>query len=89
MSSGGMPSSWATIWANVVSWPWPCDCTLMRSTALPVGRMLSCASSFIPSPAMSMCLRGPAPTPSVKNDRPMPIISPRSRFSACSRRSSS
>ena len=23
-----------------------------------------------------MCLRGPAPTPSVKNDRPMPIISP-------------
>ena len=25
MSSGGMPSSWATIWANVVSWPWPCD----------------------------------------------------------------
>ena len=40
-------------------------------------------------PRMSMCLRGPAPTPSVKNDTPMPISSPRARFSACSRRRSS
>ena len=32
-----------------------------------------------------MCLRGPAPTPSVKNEMPMPISSPRARFSACSR----
>ena len=30
---------------------------------------------------MSMSLRGPAPTASVKNDMPMPISSPRSRFS--------
>ncbi len=37
---------------------------------------------------MSMCLRGPAPTPSVKKLSPMPMYSPRSRFSACSRRSS-
>ena len=29
MSSGGIPISSATIWANVVSWPWPCDCTPM------------------------------------------------------------
>ena len=36
-----------------------------------------------------MCLRGPAPTASVKNDTPMPISSPRSRFAACSRRNSS
>ena len=36
-----------------------------------------------------MCLRGPAPTPSVKKATPMPISSPRARFSACSRRSSS
>ncbi len=34
-----------------------------------------------------MCLRGPAPTPSVKKLIPMPMYSPRSRFSACSRRS--
>ena len=32
-----------------------------------------------------MCLRGPAPTPSVKNDTPIPISSPRARFSVCSR----
>ena len=38
---------------------------------------------------MSMCLRGPAPTPSVKKLIPIPISSPRSRFSRCSRRSSS
>ena len=37
---------------------------------------------------MSMCLRGPAPTASVKNATPMPISSPRWRFSSCSLRSS-
>ncbi len=36
-----------------------------------------------------MCLRGPAPTPSVKKETPMPISSPRSRLDACSARSSS
>ena len=38
---------------------------------------------------MSIFARGPAPTVSVKNETPMPMYSPRSRFSACSRRSSS
>ena len=38
---------------------------------------------------MSMCLRGPAPTASVKKLMPIPISSPRSRRSACSFRSSS
>ena len=38
---------------------------------------------------MSMSFFGPAPTVSVKNDTPMPISSPRSRFSFCSARSSS
>ena len=89
MSSGGMPSSSATIWANVVSWPWPCVCTLRPSIALPVGWTRSSAASAMPRPRMSMCLRGPAPTASVKNTTPMPMSSPRSRFSACSRRSSS
>jgi hypothetical protein len=37
---------------------------------------------------MSMSLRGPAPTASVKKAMPMPISSPRVRFSACSLRSS-
>jgi len=36
-----------------------------------------------------MCLRGPAPTVSVKNDSPIPMSSPFARFSACSRRRSS
>jgi hypothetical protein len=39
---GGMPSSSATICANVVSWPWPWVCTLMRRrpcrSGAPAGR---------------------------------------------------
>ena len=88
-SSGGIPSSWATIWANVVSWPCPWVWTLIASCALPVGEMRRVAPSFMPSPAMSMCLRGPAPTASVKNERPMPMSSPRSRRAARSAHSSS
>ena len=76
-----MPSSWATICANVVSCPWPCDWQLTPSTALPVGWTRRSAPSAMPSPTMSMCLRGPAPTVSVKNEMPMPISSPRARFS--------
>ena len=38
------------------------------TTALPDGCTRRSAPSFIDSPRMSMCLRGPAPTPSVKND---------------------
>ena len=34
-----------------------------------------------------MSFEGPAPTTSVKQQTPMPISSPRSRFSACSFRS--
>ena len=79
----------ATIWANVVSCPWPWVCAESDTTALPLGITRRSAPSFIDSPRMSMCLRGPAPTPSVKNDTPMPISSPRERFSACSRRRSS
>ena len=89
-SSGGMPSSWVTIWANVVSWPWPWVCTDSRIWALPVGWMRSSQPSAMPSPRMSMCLRGPAPTPSVKNDEADAHVARRAaRFSACSRRRSS
>ena len=34
MSSAGMPSSWATICAHVVSWPWPCDFAPVRRMRL-------------------------------------------------------
>ena len=88
-SSGGIPSSSATICANVVSWPWPWVCALIETIALPEGWTRRSAPSFIDMPRMSMCLRGPAPTPSVKKETPMPISSPRARFSACSLRSSS
>src|SRR5207344_1723387 len=62
MSSGGMPSSSATICANVVSWPCPCVCALMLTTALPEGCTRRSAPSFMARPRMSMCLRGPAAT---------------------------
>ena len=89
MSSGSIPISSATIWANVVSWPWPWLWTDSRTTALPVGWIRTSQPSAIPRPAMSMSRRGPAPTASVKNATPIPMSSPRARFSACSARSSS
>ncbi len=89
MSAGGIPISSATICANVVSWPCPWLMQETRSTALPVGCTRSSLPSAMPSPRMSMSLRGPAPTASVKNATPIPISSPRARFSACSRRRSS
>ncbi len=72
-SSGETPSSSATIWANVVSCPWPWVCTEIRSTAVPVGWMRNSTPSAMPNPRMSMCLRGPAPTASVKKLMPIPI----------------
>ena len=53
MSSRGMPSSFATIWAKVVSWPWPWDFTPSLRMALPVGCTRSSAESNIRRPAMS------------------------------------
>ena len=88
-SAAGMPSSSATIWAKVVMCPWPWVCTPSFSTALPVGCTRSSAESNMRSPAMSYSAPLPAPTTSVKLATPMPMSSPRARFSACSRRSSS
>ncbi len=88
-SSGGMPSSPATIWAKVVSWPWPWVWTPIFRIALPVGWMRSSAESNMRSPAMSYSAPGPAPTTSVKLAMPMPISSPLAHRSSCSARSSS
>ena len=85
----GMPSSSATICANVVSWPWPWLWTPRRRIADPVGCTRSSAESNILMPMMSNSCDGPAPTISVKELMPMPMSSPRARFSACSLRSSS
>ncbi len=87
-SSGWMPSSAATIWAKVVSWPWPWVFTPILRIALPVGWIRSSAESNIRSPAMSYSVPCPAPTTSVKLAMPMPISSPRWNRSFCSRRSS-
>src|SRR6516225_3242057 len=46
-SSAGMPSSWLTIWAQVVSWPCPWVRAPVRTMALPV----MCTSSSAESPA--------------------------------------
>ena len=87
-SSGWSPSSSATIWANVVSWPWPCDLTLSLRTALPVGWIRSSAPSFIRRPAIWYSEPLPAPTTSVNEAMPMPISLPSLRASSCSLRSS-
>ena len=50
----------------------------------PVGWMRISALSNILMPRMSKCFDGPAPTTSVKVEKPMPISSPFARFSACS-----
>ena len=71
-----MPSSSATIWANVVSWPWPCVFTPSLRIALPVGCTRSSAESIIFSPRMSYFFDGPAPTASVKCAMPMPMSRP-------------
>ena len=33
----GTPSLSETTWANVVSWPWPCECEPVKTVTLPVG----------------------------------------------------
>ena len=60
-----------------------------RAIALPVGWIRISAESNILMPRMSKSWAGPAPTTSVKLDMPIPINSPRARFSACSFRRSS
>ena len=59
--------------------PAPGSGTTPAATALPVGWTRSSEPSAMPRPRMSMSLRGPAPTASVKNEMPMPISSPRAR----------
>jgi hypothetical protein len=72
------------IWANVVSWPWPVDWTPIRAMTFPVGWTRISHESNILMPMMSKSCDGPAPTISVKLLMPMPMSSPRARFSACS-----
>ncbi len=85
-SPTGMPSSSATIWANVVSWPCPWVRTPSLRIALPVGWMRSSAESNILSPAMSYSRLLPAPTTSVKLAMPTPMRRPSWRASSCSLR---
>src|SRR6266567_852630 len=61
-SSAGSPSSWATICAQVVSCPWPCDLVPVRRIALPVICTLRSAESNILMPRMSYSRLFPAPS---------------------------
>ena len=88
-SSAGMPSSWATIWAQVVSWPWPWPRAPVRTMALPVMCTLSSAESNILMPRMSYSRLFPAPSGSVMVEIPSPSSRPRFLASACWRRKSS
>ena len=88
MSSAGMPSSWATIWAHVVSWPWPWVLAPVRRIALPVMCTRSSAESNILMPRMSYSRLLPAPSGSVIVEMPMPSRRPCSLASSfCLRKS--
>ena len=73
----GCPSSWVTIWANVVSWPWPWVLEPILRIALPVGCTRSSAASNILMPRMSYSRLLPAPSGSVIVEMPMPRSRPR------------
>ncbi len=88
-SSAGMPSSWATIWAQVVSWPWPWVLAPVRRMALPVMCTRSSAESNILMPRMSYSRLLPAPSGSVIVEMPMPSSRPRALASSFCRRKSS
>src|SRR6187551_3349777 len=75
MSSAGMPISVAMIWAQVVSWPWPWLLEPTRAMPAPVGCRRISQESNIAMPRMSQFFDGPAPTISVKNETPRPMIS--------------
>ena len=89
MSSAGMPSSWATICAQVVSWPWPWPRAPVRTMALPVMCTLSSAESNILMPRMSYSRLLPAPSGSVIVEMPRPSSRPCARASSCCLRKSS
>ena len=84
-----MPSSWLTIWAHVVSCPWPWVFAPVRRIALPVMCTRSSAESNILMPRMSYSRLLPAPSGSVMVEIPMPSSRPRSRAAAWSRLNSS
>src|SRR6266487_2069023 len=75
-SSAGMPSSWATIWAQVVSCPWPWVFAPVRRIALPVMCTLRSAESNILMPRMSYSRLFPAPSGSVMVEMPRPSSLP-------------
>src|ERR1700743_3202341 len=76
-SSAGMPSSWATIWPQVVSWPWPWPRAPVRKIAFPVMCTRSSAESNILMPRMSYSRLLPAPSGSLMVEMPMPSSRPR------------
>ncbi len=60
-SSRPTPSRSAAIWANVVSWPWPCGDEPLRTSSRPVGSSSASAVSNSP-PARSTYIPKPVPT---------------------------
>ena len=68
-SSAGMPSSWLTIWAQVVSCPCPWVLAPVRRMALPVRCTLMLADSHMaapqPSPTAPIHFEGATPQTSI------------------------
>src|SRR5207248_230136 len=75
MLSAGIPISVAMICAQVVSCPWPWLLVPIRAMPAPVGCIRISQESNMAIPRMSQFFDGPAPTISVKNDTPRPMIS--------------
>ena len=52
-SSNSTPSRSARIWANVVSWPWPCGEVPVKAVTVPLGSTRTIALSYGPNPHIS------------------------------------
>ena len=46
----GIPSWWPAIWANVVSWPWPCEKDPVLTIASPSGVISTAPNSLSGAP---------------------------------------
>ena len=73
--SSGTSSAFATIWAKVVSWPWPCALDTVWTVTAPSAATSISTSSLgaLPAPVFSMTVAMPMP-------RSLPV------FSVCARR---
>ncbi len=80
--SNGTPSWSATIWAIVVTLPWPCGDTPVSTRTVPVGRNSIVAASHPPAMYLSAASTRDGAMPhissQVENPTPMTLVAPAS-----------